>query len=115
METRVEWVLCGDIYTNRGAVGYRQIPVNKIKHISLEREGRYKIEIEDYESFDEVETMQTMSSLDRKRYKEQTDKIRNMTTITLELKGLDSFFAKRKDLKEKHIGALMKLIQNKMY
>jgi hypothetical protein len=54
-----------------------------------------------------------MSSLDRKRYKEQTDRIRTMTVVSLDLKGLDSYFAKRKDLKEKHIGALMKLIENK--
>jgi len=108
METSVEWVLCGDIYVGRSCVGYRQIPVDKMKGCTLE-EGRYRIEIEDYESFEELEVAQTMSSLERQRYQHQRNRMKNMTAITVDLDDLDSYFAKRKDLREKHTTALFTL------
>jgi hypothetical protein len=68
------------------------------------------MEIEDFETFDEKETASTISSRHRNDYQDSVNKLKRITLLTIKTTNLDSYFAKRKDLKEKHIGALLKLI-----
>lgn len=71
----------------------------------------YLIELENYESYEELEAIQTSDSQTKQAQKETAEYIRALTRIGLDLQDLDSYMRKRKELKEKHIGAFQKLLK----
>lgn len=75
-------------------------------------DGEYTLRLKEYESFDEKQTASTMTGAEKLKYLAQSKQVAKMTDIRLKIQDLDTFFAKRKDrkgLKERHIGALMKI------
>ena len=67
------------------------------------------IELEDYESFDEAVNAQSISSKHKALHEAEALSIRKLTQISIEMRHLESYMAKRKDLKERHTNALLKL------
>lgn len=67
------------------------------------------MQIENYESFEELEIRQTMGAQERAAHAAHAEKIKVLTTIDVCLEELDSFFSKRKDLNDRHTKSLFAL------
>jgi hypothetical protein len=105
------YVLCGNIYENGKHVAYRQIPINKIKGIKQLSDGQFELSIKSFESFEDVESANAVCGSAKEEHLTRLKKIQNIEIITLNLNDLDRYFKKKKELKEKHINAFMKLLK----
>lgn len=102
------------MYVKNKYVSYRQIQIVQIRGIeATDNPNVYLIELENYESYDELEAIQTSDSRNKQAQKETAEYIRALTQIELDLQNLDLYMRKRKELKEKHIGAFEKLFKKK--
>lgn len=111
-----EWVICGDIYVKDKFFTYRQIPISKIKTIQKESDTTFLLFVRNYESFEDTESLNSVSGKDKEKHAQKLKKIQNISEILLDLNQLDSYFKKNKknkDLKDKHIGGFMKLFESK--
>lgn len=112
-------MLCGDLFDikTNSFVAYRQIPISQIKNITqnVKDKNEYTLHVNEFQTLDELESMNAVSGDDRHKQKEKMQNIKQNTVIILHLSNLDKYFKnkKRKELKQKHIGAILKLYSAK--
>lgn len=108
---KYEWYLCGDIFVNNRCLAFRQIPVKEIIQITElpNKPDNYTLHLSEFETFEESQSSSDVKASHKETHLAKTQTIKQQTQLSFCIRDLDKYFAKRNDLREKHINAFHKL------
>ena len=104
-----------DIYVD-GSYVYRQFPVKSIKKIKryIDVEDKFIVYLreDNVMIWQDIESIESVGGTKKQEQIKKVEKIQEISKLIVDLNNLDTYFKKRKDLKEKHTQGFLKLSEH---